>query len=50
MPLSGAPEFDGKSKGWYVYPPGCDSHPIVTEGDAYILYLLAGGEIEFTGK
>ncbi len=50
MPISGTPEFDGKPKGWYVYHPGSDHHPTVTGGEAYILYLLPGGEIEFTGK
>lgn len=50
MALSGAPEFDGMPEGWYVYPPGSDHHPTVTGGDAYVLYFLPRGEIEFTGK
>lgn len=50
MPISGAPKFDGFDVGWYVYPPGSDHHPTVTEGDAYVLYLLPDGAIEFTGK
>lgn len=50
MPISGAPTFDGFQPGWYVYPPGSDHHPTVTDGDAYILYLLPDGAIEFTGK
>ena len=50
MPISGEPLFDGKPKGWYVYPPGSSHHPTVTGGDAYILYLLPEGAIEFTGK
>lgn len=50
MPISGAPKFDGIEPGWYVYPPGSDHHPTVTEGDAYVLYLLPEGAIEFTGK
>jgi hypothetical protein len=50
MPISGTPRFDGKPEGWYVYPPGSDHHPTVTGGDAYILYLLPEGAIEFTGK
>jgi hypothetical protein len=50
MPISGAPKFDGFLAGWYVYPPGSDHHPTVTEGDAYVLYLLPDGAIEFTGK
>jgi hypothetical protein len=50
MPISGAPKFDGFEPGWYVYPPGSDHHPTVTDGDAYVLYLLPEGSIEFTGK
>lgn len=50
MPLDGAPKFDGFEPGWYVYPPGSDHHPTVSGGDAYVLYLLPDGAIEFTGK
>ncbi len=50
MPIEGAPEFDGFAPGWYVYPPGSDHHPTVAGGDAYVLYLLPEGAIEFTGK
>ncbi|WP_138423657.1 4-hydroxylaminobenzoate lyase [Maritimibacter alexandrii] len=50
MPLEGAPKFDDFEPGWYVYPPGSDHHPTVTGGDAYVLYLLPEGAIEFTGK
>jgi len=50
MPISGSPAFDGKPKGWYVYPPGSSHHPTVSGGEAYILYLLPDGAIEFTGK
>ena len=50
MPISGAPRFDGFAPGWYVYPPGSDHNPTVTEGDAYVLYLLPEGAIEFTGR
>lgn len=50
MPLAGDPNFDGMPEGWYVYPPGTDHHPTVTDGDAYILYLLPEGAIEFTGR
>lgn len=48
MPIDGAPDFDGKPEGWYVYGAGSDHHPTVTGGDAYILYLLPDGAIEFT--
>lgn len=50
MPIEGAPRFDGKGPGWYVYPPGSDHHPTVDGGDAYVLYLLPEGAIEFTGR
>ena len=49
MPIEGAPRFDGFEPGWYVYPPASDHHPTVTGGDAYVLYLLPDGAIEFTG-
>jgi hypothetical protein len=50
MPISGTPQFDGRPTGWYVYPPGSSHRPTVTGGDAYVLYLLPEGAIEFTGK
>ena len=50
FPLEGAPQFDGHDEGWYVYGPGSDHHPTVAGGDAYVLYLLPDGAIEFTGK
>ncbi|MFV0246207.1 MAG: DUF4863 family protein [Qingshengfaniella sp.] len=46
--LSGTPHFDDFPEGWYVYGPGTDHHPTVTGGDAYVLYLLPEGAIEFT--
>ncbi len=49
IPLDGAPRFDGKGEGWYVYGPGSDHHPTVAGGEAYVLYLLPDGAIEFTG-
>ena len=48
MPIEGEPRFDGKDKGWYVYPPASAHHPTVTGGDAYVLYLLPEGAIAFT--
>ncbi len=50
MPIDGNPKFDGEGRGWYVDPPGSDHWPTVEGGDAYILYLLPDGAIEFTGK
>lgn len=40
--------FDGNGAGWVVYGPGSAHRPTVTAGRAVILYLLPGGEIEFT--
>lgn len=50
MPIEGRAEFDGMPEGWYVYPPGSDHHPTVAGGDAYVLYFLPEGQIEFTGR
>lgn len=50
MRIAGAPTFDAFPEGWYVYEPGTDHHPTVTGGDAYVLYLLPNGAIEFTGN
>lgn len=50
LPLEREPLFDGKGPGWYVYEPGSAHHPTVEGGEAYILYLLPGGAIEFTGQ
>lgn len=50
MPIAGAPRFDDFPEGWYVYPPGSDHYPTVSGGDAYVLYLLPDGAIEFTGR
>lgn len=50
MPIDGAPSFDGFAPGWYVYPPGSDHHPTVSDGEAYVLYLLPEGAIQFTGR
>jgi len=50
MPVAGDPKFDGMGRGWYVDPPCSDHWPMVEGGDAYVLYLLPDGAIEFTGK
>ncbi len=50
IPIAGDPKFDGEGRGWYVDPPGSDHWPTVEGGDAYVLYLLPDGAIEFTGK
>ena len=50
MPIAGSPKFDAFDPGWYVYEAGSDHHPTVSGGDAYVLYFLPDGAIEFTGK
>jgi hypothetical protein len=50
MPISGDAKFDGFPRGWYVDPPGSDHWPTVEGGDAYVLYLLPEGAIQFTGR
>lgn len=50
MPIAGNARFDAFPAGWYVYPPGSDHHPTVSGGEAYVLYLLPEGAIEFTGR
>jgi hypothetical protein len=50
MPMEGDARFDGQAAGWKVYPPDSAHFPTVSNGRALVLYLLPGGEIEFTGK
>lgn len=49
-PTAGEPNFDGIGAGWYVYGPGSDHWPTVSDGSAFVLYLLPDGAIEFTGR
>lgn len=46
--LEGEPRFDGQSPGWVVMPPGSAHVPTVSGGRMLIVYLLPGGQIEFT--
>jgi len=48
MPIDPGARFDGHSRGWCVYGPDSAHHPTVDGGAALVLYLLPGGEIEFT--
>jgi hypothetical protein len=48
MPLGGSAQFDSRSAGWCVYPPGSAHKPTVTQGRALVVYLLPEGQIEFT--
>ncbi len=50
MPQDEEATFDGNGAGWCVYPPGSAHYPTVRDGSALVLYLLPGGEINFTGK
>jgi len=50
MPLEGDARFDGAGAGWFVYEPGSAHRPTVRGGRAWVLYLLPGGEIRFTGQ
>lgn len=50
IPISGDATFDGVGRGWYVYGPGTDHFPTVSGGEAYVVYLLPYGQIEFTGR
>ena len=47
IPLDEEARFDGKGKGWLVYPPGSGHCPSVTGGSAIILFMLPGGEMMF---
>lgn len=48
MPLDAGAQFDGRSAGWLVCPPGSAHRPTVTGGRALVLYLLPEGSITFT--
>lgn len=48
MPNSENATFDGRGAGWLVYAPDSAHSPVVSDGDALVLYLLPSGQIEFT--
>ena len=48
MPVTPTAKFDGQGAGWCVNEPGSAHHPTVSDGEALVLYLLPGGQIEFT--
>ena len=48
LPVTTGASFDGAPRGWLAYGPDSAHRPTVTGGAAYVLYLLPGGEIEFT--
>ena len=48
MPQEGEARFDGHPAGWLVYGAGTAHKPTVSNGRAFVLYLLPEGAIEFT--
>jgi len=50
LPQTEGAEFDGQGAGWCVNEPGSGHFPTVRGGEALVLYLLPGGEIDFTGR
>jgi hypothetical protein len=48
MPVEGEALFDSRPAGWVVYPPGSEHRPTVSQGRAFVLYLLPDGQIQFT--
>jgi len=48
MPQTPGATFDGSPAGWVVYDPESAHRPTVRDGRALVLYLLPGGEIDFT--
>jgi len=50
MPVTPGATFDGQGAGWCVNRPGSAHFPTVRDGTALVLYLLPGGQIEFTGR
>lgn len=50
MPMDEDANFNGHPRGWCVFEPGSDHFPTVKGGRSLVLYLLPGGEIDFTGR
>lgn len=48
MPIDPDAQFDGAPRGWLVYGPDSAHRPTVSGGAALVLYLLPGGQIDFT--
>ncbi len=44
---SGPARFDGHPAGWLVYGPDSVHRPTVSSGEAFVLYLLPQGQIDF---
>lgn len=50
MPVTPTARFNGKPRGWCVFPPGSAHYPTVKGGRALVLYLLPEGRIEFVER
>lgn len=50
LPITPGALFDGHAAGWCVYGPGSAHHPTVSQGEAWVLYLLPQGQIQFTRR
>ena len=50
MPITPGALFDGHAAGWCVYGPDSAHSPTVTQGEAWVLYLLPQGQIQFTRR
>lgn len=48
LPLTQGATFDGAAEGWVVYPPQSAHKPTVVGGEAFVIYFLPNGEIQFT--
>jgi hypothetical protein len=48
LPITPGALFDGHPAGWCVYGPGSAHRPTVSQGEAWVLYLLPAGQIQFT--
>jgi len=48
LPVTKTALFDGRPRGWVVYPADSSHRPTVSQGQALVLYLLPDGQIEFS--
>ena len=50
LPITPDALFDGHAAGWCVYGPQSAHSPTVSNGEAWVLYLLPQGQIQFTRR
>ena len=50
LPITPEALFDGHAAGWCVYGPDSAHSPTVSHGEAWMLYLLPQGQIQFTRR